>query len=245
MGFGEVDWLDFLVHFHITFSVLINGTPAGFFNSSRGLLQDKGRSGDGVLVSHLLFADDTLVFCEASQDQMVYLSWLLMWFEAIQATTSYLDLPLGAHHKSVVWDGVEERFRKGLPWGCFGEEASSSKWDTVCLDKRKGGLGVRCLSTLNRALLCKWNWRFVNQRETLWRNVISRKYGRKKGIEAWLVELWDSSGEEGVWSPRFSRSFNDWEVERWRDYFDNPGRRLNLFWKIECCGKRLRMGYSS
>ena len=31
------------------------------------------------------------------------------------------------------------------------------KRDTVCLDKRKGGLGVRRLSTLNRALLCKWN----------------------------------------------------------------------------------------
>ena len=29
--------------------------------------------------------------------------------------SSYLGLPLGAHHKSVaVWDGVEERFRKRL-----------------------------------------------------------------------------------------------------------------------------------
>ena len=27
--------------------------------------------------------------------------------------SSYLDLPLGAHHKSIiVWDGVEERFRR-------------------------------------------------------------------------------------------------------------------------------------
>ena len=27
--------------------------------------------------------------------------------------TSYLGLPLGAHHKSVaIWDGVEERFRR-------------------------------------------------------------------------------------------------------------------------------------
>ena len=28
----------------------------------------KGRDGDGVQISHFLFVDDTLVFCEASQD---------------------------------------------------------------------------------------------------------------------------------------------------------------------------------
>ena len=51
----------------------------------------KGRRGDGALVSHLLFADDTLVFCDASQDQMVYLSWVLMWFEAISGLRINLD----------------------------------------------------------------------------------------------------------------------------------------------------------
>ena len=30
----------------------------------------------------LLFADDTLVFCKDVKDQMVYLSWILVWFEA-------------------------------------------------------------------------------------------------------------------------------------------------------------------
>ena len=34
----------------------------------------RGRSGEGILISHLLFVDDTFVFCEASQDQMTYLS---------------------------------------------------------------------------------------------------------------------------------------------------------------------------
>ena len=34
----------------------------------------RGRSGNGIMLSHVLFADDTLVFCEASQDQMTYLS---------------------------------------------------------------------------------------------------------------------------------------------------------------------------
>ena len=34
----------------------------------------RGRSGEGILILHLLFSDDTLVFCETSQDQMTYLS---------------------------------------------------------------------------------------------------------------------------------------------------------------------------
>ena len=42
-------------------------------------------------MSHLLFVDDTLVFCEASQDQMAYLCWLLMWFKAISGLKINMD----------------------------------------------------------------------------------------------------------------------------------------------------------
>ncbi|RVX06043.1 hypothetical protein CK203_018808 [Vitis vinifera] len=63
--------------------------------------------------------------------------------------------------------------------------------------------------------------------------------------EAWLVELRDSSGEEGVWSPRFSRSFNDWEVEEVeRLLLTIRGRRLNPLLEDKGCGKRLRMRFS-
>ena len=31
--------------------------------------------------------------------------------------------------------------------------------------------------------------------------------------EAWVVEVWDATGEDGGSNPRFSRPFNDWEME--------------------------------
>lgn len=30
------------------------------------------------------------------------------------------------------------------------------KWAMVCLNRKIGGLGIRCFSVLNRALLCEW-----------------------------------------------------------------------------------------
>ncbi|RVW64196.1 hypothetical protein CK203_046361 [Vitis vinifera] len=121
---GEVDWVDFLVHLYsIVFCLgqwhsdrllqqfkgaalggplspylfvvrmealsrlILRAVGGGFLSGCRV----NGRSGDGALVSHLLFADNTLVFCEASEDQMVYLSWLLMWFEAISGFRINLD----------------------------------------------------------------------------------------------------------------------------------------------------------
>ena len=98
-----------------SFSILVNGVPAGYFPNSRGLRQGdplspylfvlgmevlsamirravdggfisgcniQGRGGLEINVSHLLFADDTIIFCEARQDHITYLSWILVWFEA-------------------------------------------------------------------------------------------------------------------------------------------------------------------
>ena len=42
----------------------------------------KGRNGVGVEVSHLSFADDTLILCDASKENLEYLSWVFIWFEA-------------------------------------------------------------------------------------------------------------------------------------------------------------------
>ena len=133
MGFGEklISWIKWCIS-TTSFSILINGSLTGFFNSSRGLRQGdplslylfvlgmeafsllidkdvdggylfgykfRGRNERGGLVSLLLFANDTLVFCKDSEDQIVYLSRILAWFKALFRLRINLDkttlLPVG------------------------------------------------------------------------------------------------------------------------------------------------------
>ena len=41
------------------------------------------REEEELEVSHLLYANDTLLFCKDNPDQLVCLGWILMWFEAL------------------------------------------------------------------------------------------------------------------------------------------------------------------
>ena len=98
------------------FSVLVNGSTADFFGSSRGLRQENplspllflvmmevfsrmvkrmegvgllsgfkadGRRGRRECVSHLLFADDTILFCDAEVEQVLHVQPLLLCFQAV------------------------------------------------------------------------------------------------------------------------------------------------------------------
>ncbi|RVX06966.1 putative ribonuclease H protein [Vitis vinifera] len=263
------------------------------------ILVIRSRGGEGVNVSHLLFADDTLVFCGASKVQLLHLNWILMWFEAMSGLrinldkselipvgcvnnveelaaaigckvgslpTSYLGLPLGAQYRSrAVWDGVEERMRKKLArwksqyiskggritlirstlanmpiyfmsmlsmprkvrlrleriqreflWGggALERKIHLVKWELVCLEKDNGGLGVKSLSILNKALLCKWSWRFAMEREAFWNQVIRGKYGEEQG--GWSSK--EARGEThgvGLWKTLRK----EWEVVKSRLVF--------------------------
>ncbi|CAJ2644200.1 unnamed protein product [Trifolium pratense] len=54
-------------------------------------------------------------------------------------------------------------------------------WNTICLRKEYGGLGVRQLREFNLALLGKWCWRMLVDREGLWFRVLAGRYGVERG----------------------------------------------------------------
>ncbi|KAJ9681941.1 hypothetical protein PVL29_018030 [Vitis rotundifolia] len=325
MGF-DPKWLSWMWNCISTakFSILVNGVPAGFFSSSKGLRQGDplspylfvlgmevlsvliGRAVEGGFISgcnirrgrvravhssHLLFADDTIVFCRAKKEHLTHLSWIFFWFGAAsglkinlakneiipigeveevdemvvelgcrvgQLLAVYLGLPLGALNKAAsMWDGVEEKVRRRLAlwkrqyiskseritlikstlanmpvyqmslfcmpnsvarrleklqrdflWGGGNLERKAHlvNWETVCMDKEKGGLGIRKLNLLNKALLDKWIWRFARAKKDFWKQVLTAKYGQeefgwrtKKAIGAFGVGVWKEILKEAGW----------------------------------------------
>ena len=109
-----VYWIWFCIS-TVRFLILVNGSPQGFFASSRGLRQGDplspllfvivmetlsrlmdwatiggyisgfavGSGADPLVLSHLLFADDTLIFCNDDQVQITHLRAVFSWFEAV------------------------------------------------------------------------------------------------------------------------------------------------------------------
>ena len=57
------------------------------------------------------------------------------------------------------------------------KKAHLVNWEVVCVDKEKGGLGLRKFARLNKVLLGKWIWRFACAKKDLWKKVLEAKYG--------------------------------------------------------------------
>ena len=248
----------FLVMIEVFNKMMKRAEGAGLLRGFRAA----GRPGGGVGVSHLLFADDTILFCNANEEQILHIRMLLLCFQAVTGLKvnalksemvpigevpnvfvlaeilgcrvrslpmTYLGIALGASHKSpTVWNPILEKFEhklanwkkmylsKGgrltllkstlssLPtyylslftipthvankiervqrdflWG--DSKTHLVGWDKVCAPLENGGLGVRKLTTFNRALLGKWLWRFGIEETRLWRRVIALKFGEEWG----------------------------------------------------------------
>ena len=72
-----------------------------------------------------------------------------------------------------------EKLQRDFLWG--DSKTHLLGWDKVCMPIAKGGLGIRKLTTFNKALLGKWLWRFGIEENRLWRRVVALKSGEEWG----------------------------------------------------------------
>jgi hypothetical protein len=71
------------------------------------------------------------------------------------------------------------------------------KWDQICLPKEKGGLGVKNLELFNLALLGKWKWRFMNDGEAVWSDMLRFRCGHIPSIL--LGDHLSSTSASSIW----------------------------------------------
>ncbi|PWA65580.1 hypothetical protein CTI12_AA332140 [Artemisia annua] len=55
-------------------------------------------------------------------------------------------------------------------------------WKNIMANRDFGGLGVGSIRSKNLSLLGKWRWRFLMEKEAIWRKVISKFHGVDGGF---------------------------------------------------------------
>jgi len=107
-----------------------------------------------------------------------------------------------------------EKLQRDFSWGGIGEEFKYhlASWPKDFSRISEGGSGAENLHLFNRALLGKWLWRYMHEREDLRRVIVDSKYGSSwggwcsnevhgsYGLESLLVMLdlrWETASQLG------------------------------------------------
>ncbi|GKU94200.1 hypothetical protein SLEP1_g7726 [Rubroshorea leprosula] len=83
------------------------------------------------------------------------------------------------------------RTQRNFLWGGTGsiKKISWVRWEDVCRDKAKGGLGVPDLQRKNWAMIGKWWYRLGDEVESLWKRVVREKYyGDREEVDITSIE---------------------------------------------------------
>ncbi|GJX36489.1 cysteine-rich receptor-like protein kinase [Tanacetum coccineum] len=158
-------------------SILINGSPSKEFKLEIGNITKSRLLGVGVPCNKVELMTSSL---GCTHDSLPF---------------TYLGLPVGKKMCGCdVWNSIISRrpnvinileaIRCRFFWGFKDSQRGISwfKWNTILLDRDKGGLGFGSLLAKNLGLLGKWKWRFLIENNSLWREVINEFYGNDGGF---------------------------------------------------------------
>ncbi|KAF3627776.1 putative HUA2-like protein 3-like [Capsicum annuum] len=151
VGFGGrwVSWIRYCIS-TVKFSILINGSPVGFFQSQRGL-----RQGDPL--SPFLF----IIAMEGLHD-LLKTAQTNKWIRGFKVKSST--------------ESDNNRGNLYLFEATSGLHINWTKSFIFPVNKQEGrGLGIKNLKSQSQSLMLKWLWRFASD-ESLWKEVIKEKY---------------------------------------------------------------------
>ena len=103
----------------------------------------------------------------------------------------------------------------------------------MCSQKESGGLGIRKIDLLNKALLGKWIWRFAFEEDMFWRKVVGVKYGQL-GF-GWRTKEARGTFGVGVWREILKESSWCWENIEFKV---GKGTKVS-FWTDHWCGNEV------
>ncbi|KAK3219672.1 hypothetical protein Dsin_013642 [Dipteronia sinensis] len=155
-------------------------------------LKEGASFGDAAVhVSHLQFADDTIIFLEPEEEYLRNFKRILRCFELAAGLriNFHKSCVVKVGKKGLSDDGWAEVFgcnKAELPITYFGfpldgRPTENAFWRPLLHriegSKRNRGLGIGKMAVKNKSLLAKWIWRFGSENSSLWRRVICAKYG--------------------------------------------------------------------
>jgi hypothetical protein len=120
-----------------------------------------------------------------------------------------------------------QKLNQDFLWGEIGESK-------VCSPISKGGLGIQNFRMFNRALLGKWLWRYVHEREVWWIIVVYAKFGSGRG--GWCSV--DPPGPHGVGLLNNIR--RGWSLFCSHARFELGDGFKIIFWDDVWCGEHSR-----
>ncbi|XP_042495183.1 uncharacterized protein LOC122074441 [Macadamia integrifolia] len=152
-----------------------------------------------------------------------------------------------SHNFSVYWWSssllnIMGRWMRNFIWSGDPETAKgvTINWDSICKPKQEGGLGIRRLRDVNKALLCKHVWNIRHSSSAL-SNIINARFLRKNGelkkgyksstIWPGLRRMWSLVSSKERWVVGNGVSINFWK-DRWVDsksFQEKAGLRDDLF----------------
>ncbi|XP_058754370.1 uncharacterized mitochondrial protein AtMg00310-like [Vicia villosa] len=92
-----------------------------------------------------------------------------------------------AIQRNFLWGGCE--IRKTVNW---------VSWDTICKTREEGGLGVKNVEIMNVALLSKWKWRILMEKEAVWRDLLEARYGNVK-VKVLIGDISVVGKKDSIW----------------------------------------------